>query len=367
MIYLVLYFVFLGASFLDVFNVKYDEKRFVCFSLCLLLICIGSLRWQTGTDWDSYWFFFTDIEEYVFGKYESINKIETGYTYLNYFVHSISENYSLMLFVNVLIAVGLKGYFMSQYKSVALIALFFFYCYYIGDITVVRQFVALGIILLSVTYIEDRKFFPAFAIILLATSIHFSAIIFILAYWVFHIKGSRMSYSVVLILSFIIGFLNLPGLFFEKILSIIPSGGFVLSKLSSYSEEGIESTSGNVYLAFIIGAAKRLVVIPLFIWRLPYVSKQILASYRGFLNLVYLGNIIYFVFILSIPIMQRFSVYFYFFECLLWGLFIMSFKDVYMRVMLMGFAALYGGLRLYLVIHQYFEEYIPYKTVFEIL
>lgn len=364
MLYILLFIVFVGLASLDILRLEFKVRNLIFFISVFIVIVLSTIRWETGADWESYYYLFIDAEDYWKGKYAASNQIEFGYVWLNYLVNSISPHYTSMLLINALLAIGIKSYFIKKEKSIFLIVLFFYYCYYIADIAAVRQFLALSFILMSSFYIGQKNK-PAYLLsILLACSIHYSAIIFVLAYWLFWYQTTPKFLYIVLLLSFLLGFFNIAGYILNVVLGLIPGGSFIQSKLMGYQEEGLESASGNPYLFFALGAAKRLIVMPFFIWRMSYISKTDFDKYRGYLNLVIFGNIVYFIFILSIPVMQRLSVYFSFFEIFIWGFFILSFKDRPLQIMVFVIAALYSGMRLYLQINSYYDYYMPFKTIF---
>lgn len=364
MIYIIFFCLFLILAFLEISKLEWRIRTILFFFFTGLLILISTIRWETGADWQSYLELFTDAESYWKGKYEEINRIEFGYVWLNYMVNSLTSNYTYMLLVNALLAIGIKAYFIRKETSIMLIAFFFYYCYYIADIAAVRQFIALSFILMSSFYIQRRSKIGYLIATLLACSIHYSAAIFLMAYWLFWLKTSPKYLYIALAVSFGVGFFNITGYIIDVVLNLVPGGAFIQGKLQGYQEEGLETASGNPYLFFALGAAKRLIIMPFFIWRMEYISKEEFDRYRGYLNLVIFGNLIYFIFILSIPVMQRLSVYFSFFEIFVWGYFILSFKDRPLQIAVLAIASLYAAFRLYLQINAYFDDYVPFKTIF---
>ncbi|WP_447770480.1 EpsG family protein [Sphingobacterium faecium] len=364
MLYVFFFIVFLSLAFLDILKLEFKVRNLFYFIFVSIVIFLSTIRWETGADWESYYYLFGDAEEYWKGKYVEANQIEFGYVWLNYIVSHISPHYTVMLLVNALLAIGIKSYFIRKEPGMLLLVFFFYYCYYIADIASVRQFVASSFVLMSSYYIGRKNKIAYLLSILLACSIHYSAIIFVLAYWLYWCKTTPKILYIILVLSFLLGFFNIAGHILEVVLGLIPGGSFIQSKLMGYQDDGLESASGNPYLFFALGAAKRLIVMPFFIWRLNYIAKVDFERYRGYLNLVIFGNIVYFVFILSIPVMQRLSVYFSFFEIFIWGFFILSFKDRSLQIMVFVIASLYGAMRLYLQINSYYDEYVPFKTIF---
>lgn len=364
MLYVYFFILFFGFAFFDVLKLELSLRNLFFILSASTVILFSTIRWDTGADWESYYFLFTDAEDYWKGKYVEVNRIEFGYVWLNYIVSILSSNYTYMLLVNALLAIGIKAYFIRKETSIFLIAFFFYYSYYIADIAAVRQFVAMSFILMSSFYIQRKSKIGYFIAILLACSIHYSAIIFLLGYWIFWLKTSPKYLYIILGISFVIGFFNVTGYILDVVLSLIPGGSFIQGKLQGYQEEGLETASGNPYVFFALGAAKRLIIMPFFIWRMDYIATVDFNRYRGYVNLIIFGNLIYFLFILSIPVMQRLSIYFSFFEIFVWGYFILSFKDRPLQITVFIIASLYAGLRLYLQINAYFDAYVPFKTIF---
>lgn len=367
MLYVYLYILFLLFAFLDVLKLELSLRNlFFLFSTCTVIL-FSAIRWETGADWESYYYLFNDAEDYWKGKYVEVNRIEFGYVWLNYIVNSLSSNYTYMLLVNALLAIGIKAYYIRKETSIFLIAFFFYYSYYIADIAAVRQFLAMSFILMSSFYIQKRSKTGYLIAIFLAFTIHYSALIFLLGYWLFWLKTSPKHLYILLGIFFLFGFFNITGYILDLAFSVVPGGSFVQGKLQAYQEDGLETASGNPYVFFALGAAKRLLIMPFFIWRMSYIEKVDFDRYRGYLNLVIFGNLIYFLFILSIPAMQRLSIYFSFFEIFLWGYFILSFKDRPLQILVLIVASIYAGLRLYLQINAYFDSYVPFKTIFSSL
>ncbi len=367
MLYIIFFCFFICLAFLDILKLERSIRTILYIFFTAVLIIVSTIRWDTGADWQSYLELFTDAEAYWKGKYVEVNRIEFGYVWLNYIVNLLTPQYTYMLLVNALLAIGIKAYLIRKETNIMFIAFFFYYCYYIADIAAVRQFVALSFIVLSTYYIQKKSKIGFLIGILLAFSIHYSAVIFLFAYWLFWRPTSPKYLYLILGLSFLIGFFNITGYIIDAVLSLIPGGGFIQGKLQGYQEEGLETASGNPYLFFALGAAKRLLIMPFFIWRMKYIPKSDFERYRGYLNLVIFGNLIYFIFILSIPVMQRLSIYFSFFEIFLWGYFILSFKDRSLQMVILFIASLYAAFRLYLQINAYYDYYVPFQTIFDAL
>ena len=128
----------------------------------------------------------------VFGKMslgELLNfEWEKGYTFINKILYMINPNEHFFIIVTsafsligpyVFIKDYSKNYLMSTLMFVAMN--FFGYYYY-----VIRQVMALSILLLSVRFIKNKKFAKFFICVLIATLFHKSSILFLLGYFIFN-------------------------------------------------------------------------------------------------------------------------------------------------------------------------------------
>jgi len=359
--YLVLFLIFAALSTLDlVKDVRLKGALF--WTVVFALVLISSIRWETGPDWISYFYFYRDIRMYVDKPY--LNMIEPGFTYLNLLFSRLGLNYSSFLTVIALVTIGLKAKVIYEHRSIAFIGLFLYVCYYLADIASVRQFMAISITLYSTQYVLRRKFFIFLILVLVASSIHITTIFYILAYPLFYLRFSKRTLFIILLICFVGGLLNLPGFLLEYVLNIFGFNSFIAEKLLKYSNQGISSAIINPYIAFALGTLKRVLFLPLFILYSDHINEDYRSRYKGYLNLLIFGNLVYFLFILSFPVITRLSVEFLIFEIFIWGALIVSIKDVALKFALYGLIICFGAFRLYAFISPYKDLYVPYQTIF---
>lgn len=115
---------------------------------------------------------------------------EKGYTFLNKILYIINPDKRFFIVITsalsligpyVFIRKYSKNYLMSTLMFVAMN--FFGYYYY-----VLRQVLALSILLISITFIRNKKIFKFIFCVLIATSFHKSSILFLLGYFIFNFK-----------------------------------------------------------------------------------------------------------------------------------------------------------------------------------
>ncbi|MEH6305200.1 EpsG family protein [Olivibacter sp. CPCC 100613] len=352
----------LGAfALLDLVKNAEKIKHLIFWFFVLVLIFISSIRWNVGTDWYAYTDYFSKVENYV--EKPETNMMERGFTYLNYVVKLFTDNYSVLLTLMAVLTIGLKAGFIYKHKNILLLSLFLYFCYYMADIFAVRQYLAISITLWSISYITKRRFIPFIAIIVFASLIHITAIFFIFAYWIYPMRFSPKLIYCSLLFALVLGFVDIGGLLVRLAMHIAGVDSRVGEKLLFYNEETLDMT-GNPYVAFAIGVAKRAIFIPVFIVFQPYVAQIDRPKYTGYLNLLVFGNLIYFLFMVSLPVMARLSTGFLLFEIFVLAYLVFYLKDKSLRLVAFLVLLLFGAFRLYNLISVYYNLYVPFETIF---
>lgn len=179
---------------------KVLDSRFLCCFSCILTfdLFVGLRASTVGIDLQNY------IVRYNSSPYMLDLPTERGYTYLNYFFqHIIHVPFQAFLF------------FLS---SITCLSLFFLFIKFSKDITFslilyitigaftmsmsgIRQTLAVAITWLSIYFIEKRNLLFFSFLVLLASSIHNSAVIFFVAYFLWGFRLSKMQCFILLAIS----------------------------------------------------------------------------------------------------------------------------------------------------------------------
>ena len=360
MIYIIIFLILAGISALDLVATPKIVRDSAIVITFVGLVVVAGIRWEIGPDWESYHSYFTDYEKYRDGVY--INLLEPGYAWLNGFIKAIADNYTVFLFFIAIVTIGIKYSVIIGHPKIALISIFFYYCYYLADIASVRQFTAVSITLLSTVFIIKRRPFFFALCVVLAVSIHISSIAFLGAYWIYHKKLSNKTLVTILILSFAMGFLNVPGIILNRVINLLGPASIYADKLLKYNESGIESSTGNPYISFLLGSLKRATIFPFLFYYRNRINVKDADKYRGYLNLLVVGNVLYFLFIISFPVITRLSVSYLYFEIFLLGFALISIKDQKLKFVIFVLLVLFGAFRLYSFMAPYLDLYLPYNT-----
>ena len=169
---------FLWLMFYEYATNKKNNKLLI-FS-CVLIAILASIRYQIGTDYDSYFSLFRSLLQDPNSKPE----IEIGWRYITYSLSFLGFNeYGCFAFWGS-VTVLLLYYGLKKHAAFPLIGCgIFFFAYTVGALfNGMRQILVCVIIIASLNVILERKHGKAICIFLIALSIHKIAIILIPLY-----------------------------------------------------------------------------------------------------------------------------------------------------------------------------------------
>lgn len=256
-----LFLIFIGIVGLSLFispeslNRDRQRKKFIIFITFFLILQSGLRNVAIGADTYEY------SKRFAYYGYCSWNTLfedflntivgvgrDAGYGLINKAVYSVSSEFQVFLFAVAIFFFSILGRFIYRYTSsvsqVFLILCFyqmFFYTFF--SITGIRQTIAVGFTLWSFEYVDKRKVLPFLLLVLLAATIHKTALIFIPFYWLAKVKQGRMVLKGSL--------LALPFLFvmarpFARFLADL-SGDY-----STYAESTYANAGGPNYLIMLL-------------------------------------------------------------------------------------------------------------------
>jgi len=331
-------------------------KVVVCLFILLLFILISGLRWNTGTDWNSYYKYYTLNNSWV-NFFDG--SFENGYSFLSYLFKSWCLSYTSFLFFFALLVIVIKFYAIKDISVYFFSACLLNFSLFFADIFFTRQSLAISLTLLSTIFIRKKNpiFFCVF--VFLASLFHITALCYILAYPIYYIRFSTRKLVVFLVSCFIIGlFFDQIFLFFMNFFSDNSSTSRIVGKLLSYKI--IASTRGG---SSLFAYLRKL--FPVFLILLCYkkiVKKNI--NITGYINLYLFGIGLYFVFIKYFIDFQRLCAYFGVFEIVVIPLFTSLFPKK-QKIFIQLIFILYCAVSILLVINgMYGKFYLPYFSIF---
>jgi EpsG family len=157
-------------------GVKRIEARRIL--LPLSFVCIWffiGLRWETGTDWEVY------ITNYFM---QNDLGFEKGYSLLSSAAYTLGFGYnSFLLLISFIPLLSLFVFLERKSRYIFVALLFFIANYMLGFLGGNRQSIAIGFVVLSALFIEEKKPVHFFVFICIAMMFHRSAVVFLPAYF----------------------------------------------------------------------------------------------------------------------------------------------------------------------------------------
>lgn len=134
-------------------------------------------------------------QEFHLQEFLNIGTIETGYMFFVYIITMIFNNYNFILFfLQFIVASAIFNYAYKNYKDTSMILIIFSYLmlFYVDSFTMMRQYVAMAFILISINYFKNGKYFRTIIMYLLAISFHNAAVVSALMYFVIAMNSQKI-------------------------------------------------------------------------------------------------------------------------------------------------------------------------------
>ena len=351
------YFLFAIVAFFSLieigkgFSKKRAKKLFLFF--CFIFYILSFLRWEFGTDWYGY----TRLFEVMTWKNTEFHEVLFSAIMIfarNAFGH---YTYSLFLFASILFFFQTKA--ISKLSAMPLTTLLVLTGTYLCNVGFVRQQVAMAIVLYSIVYIIKRDFVPFFLLVLCASGFHYSALVFIPAWWLFNVNLSRKAVLIAVVISLSLYAVVTP--MFAGLGQLV--GGDIGMRIGDYTEIGLayEDTStfssGQLIIKAIFNRGL-FFLIGFYLYDKP-ISKQ--TQFRHFFNLYCFGTILFFLTSPISIILTRMSWYYDFSQILIVPYLFMHVKDKGTNIALFLLLTAILGAKLYLTMNAYEGKMFEYK------
>lgn len=345
------------AAFFEFFYIGSKTKNLLFIAILIICIFFSAIRW-TNPDWDVYYPFFVnnnDLDDFLYGPIP----IDKGFGVVNFAVKMISDDFSALLLLLAIVIIPIKGWFIKKFSYLPLLSILLWFCTYIGDIFVNRQSLAIAITMIGFYFIIKRRPFAFCLTTIIAASMQVSVIAFLLAYPLYYINFNKIYLILGMILSIAIGH-YLDNSLLISVASMVNlidvDTERLLIKINTYTQE--IGGSGTIFTY-----SRRLIFIPIEIYMISKM-KDFCPHYRGSVNLILFGYMIYFLLInVSNTFATRISSPFYIYEIVVIPNLIAYYKNVYIRLMLFVFLVIYSVTKYVYAIQMYPDSYIPYVNI----
>lgn len=325
-----------------------------------ILILLSSLRWERGTDWDTYYLFYNGFNAITIDSY-----MEPGFSLFTSVNKAVFPFYTFQLFAMAVIAIGCTASTILKYSVFPFVSLLVWFSMSLANIFPVRQTIAVALLIYASRYIINRQKYRFIAMLCIAATFHYSALVFGLAYYLFHQQYSRRFLVITLLTAIVVSFVA------ESLVSNVlytVGGQFFQNKLEYYMETNADNDFGSAYSAqevLIRGIINRSL---LFIIPLLFLEKKrcVDSVFNGFFNLYYFAFMLFVLVVPISPVLGRFTSYYDYSQFFIIPyFFVIPFtrKSLYIICFLV---CTYCLLRFNGVVQNYRDEYIPYKSIFSI-
>lgn len=298
--------VYLSISFSVYNNKRIVNKNYVftIISFLFLFIFSGFRHYEILNDSYAYKVIFDNILPFNFSDIFT-GRIEPLFQLINKLVKSYISNDYVVLFVitsAVIQLLVLNFIFKNSSKVWFSVYLFFSFRFYFFSVSAIRQGMALGLTLLAYNYLKKNKKKYFIFLVLIASLIHYSALLF---YSILIFKDLKFEKIKVLFMSILT-------------LIIFYFIGPLLSVYSEYSSYGLHYLDNGIRddISDRIGAVLIFLVTLSSLLFSLYFKKKKLRIFDLELWLLYFGTLITFVAI-KFPILMRFTYYFSIFSIIL--------------------------------------------------
>lgn len=328
-------------------------NRITIISIMWLVLFEG-LRWEIGTDWDSYYVVFTYDEEH---------HMDVGYLFLNRLIKYFTSNYTVFVLTITLFVYCVMFIAIRKYSPNALMSLCIYYCSMVGLWGCNRQILAAMICILSLKFIQERRLMLFMMTVFFACLFHKTAIIFIPAYFLFNLNYSQKQAYAIVLIAFIVGLLHLVNkLPFVEYLAYMDSIDNGNTDFSGYLADKAAKVS-------LMGSFKKILYVGLAI----YVKDKVpFNSYKGLLTLYIFGGCLFLVF--NGSVLQLFAgrgtLYYNIFECIVmpWVVYYLFpnkklSKNIWFFLFVVYFYLMWRDMNSYFILDG-IDIYNPYKSVF---
>lgn len=166
---------------IKILNRSVDLEYLILIICALPLLLIAGLRYETGTDYDSYKLYYELINNGVHSEH-----LEKSYQFLMMWFGSHGLGYNSFIFFNsvaFIIPCFLCINRDSPYPAISVI-LFVFLGFYFAAFNIMREMLGIAILMYSIKYIYNEKIVQFILCVLVASCFHSSCIPFVIAYFI---------------------------------------------------------------------------------------------------------------------------------------------------------------------------------------
>lgn len=184
----------------------------IAFSFVILLIFIG-LRGHLYTDFINYFPFFQSLPTitHLSWSYIETSEFESGFVFYSSLFKTFIPDYYCWIFINTLIDLIILTWAFRKYSYSVMWSYIFFFSFMglLIEANLLRNVKSIMLFLLSLPYLQERKFLPYLFLNMIGITFHSSSVLYILAYFILNKQLTRKSLIIIFIVINIIFFFNI--------------------------------------------------------------------------------------------------------------------------------------------------------------
>jgi hypothetical protein len=359
MLYLTLWITFSIGYLLSISSAPTGAIRRILPGLFIMSIAVLSgIRWATGTDWDTYLAFYTSGGG--FHDYMSYWHFEPGFKFVVWLFNYFGAGYSLWLFILTLSVLVIK-FFPIRSRPYVMVCFLVLFGTSMADLFPTREGLAISLVIVSASFLVERRYILYVLCVLLASLFHITAIVFLLAPLI--IAAGYRSLCIVAVC----GGILLKLFLYSAVMSVAMHLG--LADLLSTAELYSGTIAGRVSLPSI---AQKIIILLFSFGVLPKCREQMTRFELAAVKLMVFGLIGSIFLESGSQIFNRLTIYFVSFEiiamsALIWfySKYLISKKYYFMLLIVFVTVCTFYGVRFCGLLTSYPDLYYPFETVFQ--
>ncbi|WP_146490021.1 EpsG family protein [Vibrio sp. T20] len=207
------FIIILAIIFGIIYERSVEYRKFLIISFSVFFVAVFGFRYRVGVDWSNYFKVYERLTEFPF----RIDTIEIGYKYINVLAYQSDIGMPLVIFLCTVLFI----YFTINAPSLIGVNPFYFFAivapYHLvmSGVNYTRQGVALSIFIYAFSYLLNGNKNKFVFFILLASSFHYSSLLFLVLYF----SEIRKVFLIPLSVTFIVGLALATFVEFQQYLS----------------------------------------------------------------------------------------------------------------------------------------------------
>jgi transmembrane protein EpsG len=198
MFYLFIFIVLILFSFLELHTISKKVNLNLQVIVVVIFVFIAGLRYETGVDWRAYTASFDalpalDVALSNNRMDEIFETLDVGYYLFNSFVKMFGGGIQVVFFYMSLLSTVLLIKNLRYYSNYVLTGLLIYYpfFFFVFDMSGIRQCLTIQIFFYAIRFIDQKRFWKFFSIIILATTVHWSTFLLFPFYFLINHTASK--------------------------------------------------------------------------------------------------------------------------------------------------------------------------------